>query len=247
MDSKYKILIALCLYLLVLTGCNENKESNESKPVKTMASSQGTHHDSDHASDHDVTQEGSVKASEYDIFDNPYPTENNEQVVVYEFFGYTCPHCDSFQPYVDKWLENKPDHIKLVRVPLNFQPNWEIMQKAYYTSELMGIIEESHHKLFNAIHRENKRFNSIEQVAQWFADEMNINKDEFLSTAESFIVDSKQRKANKMGMSMQVTSTPTVIVNGKLRPSKHLHDRDRMMQVLDFLVEKEAKEMGLTQ
>jgi protein-disulfide isomerase len=48
-----------------------------------------------------------------------------------------------------------------------------------------------------------------------------------------------------MGIKMQVTSTPTIIVNGKLKASKRIHDRERLMKVLDFLVEKEAKAMGL--
>ncbi len=186
-----------------------------------------------------------VPPEDYELFDRPYATETTEQVVVYEFFGYACPHCFHFQPYMEKWLENKPDYVKFIRVPLNFQPNWEVLQKAYLTAELMGVVEQSHIRLFKEIHENHTRFSSIEQLAQWYSDEFEINKQEFLSTAESFILDSKQRKADKMGFEMQVTSTPTVIVNGKLRASKKVRDRDHFMKVINYLIKKEAEEMGL--
>ena len=248
MGLQNKTLWVLIFLSLFLVACNDTTVTNEKKEVGTPTTPANTVAKNDHeghAHGESASVDEPVKASDYDVFDKPIATDNSEQVVIYEFFGYTCPHCFTFQPYMEKWLENKPDYVKLVRIPLNFQPNWEVLQKAYFTAEIMGIAEKSHQKLFSAIHNDNKRFHSIEDLAQWYADEININKEEFLSTAESFILDSKQRKADNMGFKMQITSTPTVIVNGKLRASKHVHDREKLMQVLDFLVEKEAKEMGL--
>jgi thiol:disulfide interchange protein DsbA len=231
----------MILLVFILVSCND--ATNDKTPESNSGSKQEV--DQNTTKHENETVDGSISANDYDVFDNPYLTENSEQVVVYEFFGYSCPHCYSFQPYMEKWLENKPDYVKLVRVPLNFQPGWGNLQQAYLTAEIMGIVEQSHKKLFDSIHKDHKRFNSIDDLAQWYADEMDVNKDEFLSTADSFILDSKQRKADKMGFKMQVTSTPTVIVNGKLRPSKDVHDREKIMEVLDFLVKKEEKEMGL--
>lgn len=181
----------------------------------------------------------------YELLEKPYATDNPNQVVVYEFFGYTCPHCFHFEPYINKWLESTTDKLKFVRVPLNFQPSWEIFQKAYLTAEVMGIAEQTHLKLFKALHEEHKRFHTIDELATWFADETDINKEEFLSTADSFILDSKMTKADSMGFQMQITGTPTLIVNGKYRPSKSIRDHDKVMKILRFLINKEAKEMGL--
>jgi len=182
---------------------------------------------------------------DYDALKTPYDTEDSEHVIVYEFFGYACPHCFTFQPYMDALLASKPDYIKLIRVPLNFQPSWANLQQAYLTAEAMGIAEESHSQLFDAIHKQHKRFNSIGQLADWYAQEIGIDKADFLSTADSFILDSKQRKADKMGAQMQITSTPTLVVNGKYRASKRVKNRDEIMKVVNYLIEKEAKEMGL--
>ena len=182
---------------------------------------------------------------DYDILEKPYATENAEQVVVYEFFGYTCPHCFYFEAFMDKWLETKPQHVKLQRVPLNFQPGWANLQQAYLTAEVMGLTEKSHTKLFEAIHNEHKRFNSIDELAEWFSKVVMVDKDEFLSTADSFILDSKQRKADKMGFQMQVTGTPTLVVNGKYKISNKIRNRDEIINIMRYLIEEEAKEMGL--
>ncbi len=182
---------------------------------------------------------------DYDALDKPYDTGNDKKIVVYEFFSYACPHCFYFEPFINEWLQNKPDYVEFVRVPLNFQPSWEALQKAYLTAQSIGIAEKSHMKLFETIHEDHRKFKSIEELAQWYADEFDVNKNEFLSTADSFIIDSKQRKADKMGFYMQVTGTPALMINGKYRPAKNIRNRDEIINILSYLVELEAKSKGI--
>lgn len=127
-----------------------------------------------------------------------FPTKSDDKVVVYEFFGYMCPHCASFQPYMSSWHAKKPENVELVKVPVMFQPGWDILAKAYYAAQAMGIIEKTHVATFDAIHKKKKRFRSIEDIAQFYADELGVDKDKFLSTAKSFMIDSKIRQANSM-------------------------------------------------
>ena len=82
-------------------------------------------------------------------------------------------------------------------------------------------------------------------MAQWYADNSDVTKEEFLSTAQSFIIDSNVRKADKMGLLMQVTGTPTIIVNGKYKPNNTSRNREDVLKTMDELVEIEAKEMGI--
>lgn len=231
MENLIKIFITTVLVSFLLVSCDENKNASKAKTVDKTSI---------------TPQNGSlVSDKDYETFSIPYDTQNKEKVVVYEFFGYTCPHCYTFEPYINKWLETKPDYVEFIRVPLNFQPAWANYQQAYLTAEAMGIAEQSHLKLFEALHKDNKRFNTMDEIATWYADEFDIDKAVFLSTADSFILDSKLRKADNMGFKMQVTSTPTLIINGKHRAAKAiLNNRNKIMQVLDFLVEKEAKSMG---
>lgn len=235
-------LLALLLSLSLLSCDNDNqKEVKEvdkteaiksiNKPISTVESNK---------------EEPKYKLGEhYFELPVPYDTKNKTNVVVYEFFGYTCPHCFHFEPFVNKWAESKPDHVLLKRVPLNFQPAWDIFQQAYLTAETMGVIEKTHNKLFAALHEDHKRFHTIEELAQWYDDEVNIDKAVFLSTAESFILDSAQRKADSMGFKMQIKGTPTLVVNGKYKVSTKIGDRDEVINIMKFLIDKEANAMGL--
>lgn len=181
----------------------------------------------------------------YDILDPAYETDNTKEVVVYEFFGYKCPHCSNFQPYVKPWYKNQPKHVKLVRVPVIF-PGWDIYAKAYYTAETMGIIEKTHQPFFDALHKQHKRFNTIEDIARWFSDNFSVDEKVFISTANSFMIDSKIRQSNNMMRKMKITSTPTLIINGKYKPNvKALGSIPGLLDMVTYLASQEANTMGL--
>ena len=184
----------------------------------------------------------------YTKFPTAFPTNNDEQVIVYEFFGYTCPHCANFQPYVDSWLDKKPKNVKLVRVPALLQPGWDVYAKVYYTAESMGLVEKTHKALFDAIHKQRKRMRTIEEVAQWYADEFGVDKDKFLSTSKSFMIDSKMRQSNNMMRKMDIRSTPTIIVNGKYKLNgKAVGGVKGMLDLASYLSLKEVNELKLNQ
>ncbi len=237
MNASIKFFILVVFFTLFVTACNNQGSQDNNETTKEASQTTAP---IDSISDGQVFVEG----GDYNTLSTSYDTGNSEQVVVYEFFGYTCPHCYTFEPYLNKWLENKPDYVKFVRVPMNFQPRWSIFQQAYLTAEVMGIAEQSHSQMFEALHKEHKPLRTIESIAQWYADTTGVEKEAFLSTSDSFILDSKLRKADSMGFKMQVTSTPTLVVNGKYKAAKG-KNRDEIMEILDFLIEKEAKSMGL--
>ena len=178
---------------------------------------------------------------------NPaYDTGNKEEVIVYEFFGYKCPHCSSFQPFIKPWQKKLPKHVKLVRIPVVFQPGWDILAKAYYTSETMGIAEKSHQAMFDAIHKQRKRFRTIEDIAKWYAENFDVEEKQFLSTANSFMIDSKVRQSNNLMQKMQISSTPSVVVNGKYKPNvKTLGSNAAVLELAAYFANKEAVDMGL--
>ncbi len=237
MNASIKPFILVVFFTLFVTACNNQSSQVDNETTKESAQTTAP---IDSLSDGQAFVEG----GDYNTLSTPYDTENSEQVVVYEFFGYTCPHCYTFEPYLNKWLENKPDYVEFVRIPMNFQPSWANFQQAYLTAQVMGVAEQAHPLLFKAIHEEHKPLRTLDAIAQWYADTTGVDKDAFLSTSDSFILDSKLRKADGMGFKMQITSTPTLVINGKYKAAKG-KNRDEIMEILDFLIDKEAKSMGL--
>jgi len=182
----------------------------------------------------------------YTLLDPVFDTDSQDKVIVYEFFGYKCPHCASFQLYSEPWSKKLPKNVKLVRVPVVFQAGWDVLAKAYYTAETMGVIEKTHQPMFNAIHKERKRFRTIEDVADWYSQNFNVDKEAFLSTANSFMIDSKIRQSNNMIRKMKITSTPSIVINGKYKPNKKtLGNNAALLELATYLSNKEVKTMGL--
>jgi len=198
------------------------------------------------AQDTQESQSAFTSGLHYTELSPAYETGNDEQVVVYEFFGYMCPHCANFQTYMKPWHDKLPENVTLVRVPVVFQPGWDVYAKAYYTAESMGILEQTHQAMFDALHKERKRFSTLEQVADWYAENFNVDKEAFLSTAKSFMIDSKVRQSTNMFQRMQVTSTPTLVINGKYKPNvKALGSYNALFELATFLADKEVAELSL--
>ena len=178
----------------------------------------------------------------YEVLSPAWDTEAKDEVVVYEFFGYLCPHCNTFQPYMKSFEEKKADNVKLVRVPVIFQPMWKIYAQSYYTAEAMGLLEQTHQAMFDAIHKQRRQFRSIEQIADWYASSFGVDRDKFLSTANSFVIDNLLRQSDKMMRAMNIRSTPTLVVDGQFKPKADaLKTRAELMQVVDYLVAKKSQ------
>lgn len=180
----------------------------------------------------------------YQVINPAYDTES-EEVVVYEFFGYPCPHCATFEPYMKKLEVELPEGAKLVRVPVVFAKQWQPYAQAYYTFEALDIVDQAHGAMFDAVHQHKKQFRTIEEIAVWAASSFGVDKEKFLSTAKSFVVDGQIRKGMKMLQAMGVTSTPTLVTNGKYLPNaKALKARNDVIEITQFLVNQELAEIN---
>jgi protein dithiol oxidoreductase (disulfide-forming) len=55
------------------------------------------------------------------------------KVEVLEFFWLGCPHCYALEPYIQKWLQQKPSYIQFVRVPVMWNPVHQLHAQLFYT------------------------------------------------------------------------------------------------------------------
>jgi thiol:disulfide interchange protein DsbA len=182
----------------------------------------------------------------YQVINPAWDTKSEDQVLVYEFFSYMCQHCASFEPYMKKLEHNMPEHGKVVRVPVVFYPQWKPFAQAYYTFEAMDLVDKAHGAMFAAIHQHRKPLRSIEDIATWVSSSFGVDKDQFLSTANSFMIDGQIRKGMQMMQAMGVSTTPTLVTHGKYKPNnKALRTRDEVLDVTLYLVDMEAENMGV--
>ena len=73
------------------------------------------------------------KAGEhYTVLKQPVPTADANKIEVVEAFGYSCPHCNAFEPMLHAWSQNLADDVTFENMPVVFGRSWEPLARAYY-------------------------------------------------------------------------------------------------------------------
>ncbi len=176
------------------------------------------------------------------VLDKPAPVEAPAgKIEVVEFFWYSCPHCNRFEPALEEWIKKAPKDVVVRRVPVSFRPDFEPQQRLYYVLEAMNKVDELHKKVFFAIHGEKQLLNTADLVAAW-AEKQGINKVKFVEMYNSFGIATKARKATQLQDAYKVDGVPALGVAGRFYTSGELaKNMDRALQVTDYLVVQARK------
>jgi protein dithiol oxidoreductase (disulfide-forming) len=179
--------------------------------------------------------------TDYFLIEPAQPTQSGERIEVLEVFGYSCIHCANLQPILNEWKATLPADVQFDYMPAVFGGVWEVFARAYYTAQTMGVLERSHDALFEAIHGERRQFRSVEDVAGFY-DDYGVSQAQFLATMSSFPVEAKISHARAQVPAYGVDATPTMVVAGKYRVPAGSGGFERMLKVVDHLVERERVE-----
>lgn len=181
----------------------------------------------------------------YEVLPVPVETAVRDAVEVVEVFSYACVHCYNFDPLIDAWQRRQPDHVRFERVPATFNPIWEQLARAYFTAETLGVTKALHMPLFEAIHVHRVDLRDDALLERIFRRHADVDPATFQKAFESFAVDTEVRKAGALSRAYRITAVPTLVVAGKYRIETDMAGSpERMLAVVDFLVEKERAAAG---
>jgi thiol:disulfide interchange protein DsbA len=187
--------------------------------------------------------EGYTEGNQYKALANPQPTGNPEKIEVVELFWYGCPHCYRLEPYIEEWQASKPDDVEFIQMPAILGPPWELLAKAFYTAQFLGVEDKIHTPLLEAIHVDRKKFNNADDVQAFFIAQ-GVSEEDFKKTFNSFAVSVKVNNARLMTKRYAITGVPTIIVNGKYNTSGSLAgSNENIIKVVNYLVEQERQAM----
>ncbi len=167
------------------------------------------------------------------------PTPHPKKKTVTEFFFYGCPHCWHLEPSIEKWLKTKPKDVTFERVPavLN-SPAWIFFARAFYTAKNLGVLEQSHRALFDALHKDRLKLFTVEKLAAWYS-QFGVDPKQFEAMFKSFKVDTQVQEAAKLTRDMGIDGVPAIVVNGTwLTDVTMAGSRDKLWQVVNWLVNK---------
>ena len=190
-----------------------------------------------------IVAEEFVEGTDYTIISPRIETNVGEdKIEVIEFFWYGCPHCYTVEPYIKGW--KMPEDVELVRIPATFSERWIIHAKVYYVLESLDRLD-LHEVFFNAIHGRQQRRDLVDtkKIAEFFASfNSGIAEEKFLKTYNSFVVNTKTQKADRLIRAYAIKSVPTFIVNGRYLTSPSMvGNSPRLINALDYLVNLERK------
>jgi thiol:disulfide interchange protein DsbA len=188
---------------------------------------------------------------EYTVLDRPQPVDAGKKVEITEFFGYFCPACNAFEPYLEAWIKKQGDRIVVKRVHVNFH-ELVTQQKLFYTLEAMGKVNEYQLKTFNAFHVDRNRLSTDAEVMK-YVEKVGLDKKKFADIYSSFAIQSKLSRAAQLMADYKISGVPTVVIDGRFVVSPaDLNAKSRNpstdpanhagLKVMDWVVDKAYQE-----
>ncbi len=178
--------------------------------------------------------------SGYEVLETPLRTESPDKIEVVEFFWYGCPHCFSFEPHIKAWKQSKPDNVEFIIAAPPLNPAWKVHSQAFYAAQVLGVLDQFHEPMFNAIHVDKKPMRKPKDVGK-LVDSLGLDGEKFQKTMKSFNVDAKIRQSLQMASSAGLNAVPTVVINGKYRTSGSVAGSyENLIAVLNELIEQES-------
>jgi protein dithiol oxidoreductase (disulfide-forming) len=137
------------------------------------------------------------------------------KVEVVEVFWYACGHCYLIEPTLESWVKKgKPANVEFVRVPAMWNDLLKTHARVFYTAELLGKLPALHGEIYREINVRGNRLDTPAKIEAFFTSK-GVSKQEFQKAFSSFAVETKLSRAADLNRRYRITSTPTVVVNGK--------------------------------
>ena len=182
------------------------------------------------------------EGKEYVKLGKPVPTEAPAgKVEVIEFFWYSCPHCNAFEPALEAWIKAAPKDLHIRRVPVAFNATFVPQQKLYFALEGMGKLPEVHAKVFRAVHVERLPLNKDELIFDWIG-KQGVDVAKFKEVYNSFTVANQVRKASQLQEAYGVEGVPSMGVAGRYYTDGTMAgNMQNVLQVVDQLAAQSRK------
>jgi protein dithiol oxidoreductase (disulfide-forming) len=179
-----------------------------------------------------------VEGRDYARLAQPVPMPVSGKVEVVEFFGYWCPHCNSFEPALDAWARKVPADVAFRRVPVAFSAAQEPYAKIFFALEAMGQLEAMHRKVFAAIHVQKQHLEKDSEIQAFFGAN-GIDGAKFIETFKSFSVASKFKQARQLAEAYRIDGVPTLGIHGRFFTSPSLAGGpEQALRVTDQLIQR---------
>ena len=157
------------------------------------------------------------------------------KIEVVEFFWYSCPHCNAFEPTLNAWVKGVGKDVSVRRVPVAFRDDFVPQQRLFYALEAMGLLDKLHGQVFAAIHVEKQKLARGDEIGDWVG-KLGVDKTKFMEQYNSFSVSTKATRGAQLQNAYRVEGVPALGVAGRFYTDGTLaRSMERALQVVEFL------------
>jgi thiol:disulfide interchange protein DsbA len=161
------------------------------------------------------------------------------KVEVVEVFWYACGHCYLLEPKLEAWnKKGRPAYVQLTRMPAVWNDVLKLHARLFYTIEVLGRMDLNE-VIFREINVNRNRLETPEKIEAFMVSQ-GVSKADFQKTFNGFAVESKLARAVDLNKRYRITSTPTVVVNGKyVTDASMAGGEEQLFQVINQLAARE--------
>ena len=177
-----------------------------------------------------------VAGTDYMVLDKRASVEAPaNKIEVVEFFWYSCPHCNAFEPTLNAWIKGVAKDVSVRRVPVAFRDDFVPQQRLFYALEAMGLFDKLHGKVFAAIHVDKQKLARGDEIGDWVG-KQGVDKAKFMEQYNSFSVSTKATRGAQLQNAYRVEGVPALGVAGRFYTDGTLAgSMERALQVVEFL------------
>ena len=178
-----------------------------------------------------------VAGKDFHILDAKAPVEAPAgKIEVVEFFWYSCPHCNIFEPALANWVKALPKDMAFKRSHVAFNDGFVPQQRLFLALEAMGMLEKLHVKVFNAIHSEKVNLAKGDAITDWVV-KQGVDKAKFLEQYNSFSVSTKATRSTQLQNAYRVEGVPALGIAGRFYTDGAMAgSMERALQVAEYLI-----------
>ncbi len=163
------------------------------------------------------------------------------KVEVVEFFWYSCPHCNAFEPQFEAWAKTQPADVVVRQVPVAFNASFVPQQKLYYALEGMNLLPQLNAKVFRTIHVDRNPLKNDEAIFDWIG-KQGVDLAKFKEVYNSFTVANQARKAAQLQNEYDVEGVPAMGVAGRYyTDGTKAGNMENVLRVVNALVASSRK------
>ena len=158
------------------------------------------------------------------------------KIEVIEFFWYSCPHCNAFEPTLAQWIKNAAKDVVVRRIPVAFNDSFAPQQRLFFALEALNLLDTLHTKVFQAVHVDKQPLNTDASIQAW-AEKQGVDKTKFAETYKSFGMASKLRRAVQLQNDFKVEGVPALGIAGRFYTDGSMAgSMERALQVTEALL-----------